>query len=235
MKIHALVHARHEGLGVIREWIDERGHSVEETRLWAGDALPAADAAELWVVMGGPMNVDEEARYPWLRNEKGLIAEAIASGKRVLGICLGSQLIARALGAAVAPTGEKEIGWFPVRAERDRHPLFPELALGQETTVAHWHGDAFRLPAGCERLFSSRACGEQGFAYPAGGSARVLALQFHLELGEAEASAFAREGRTELAEGGPWVQDAGTYVAGARSYGGHTKRLLFRALDVLAG
>jgi GMP synthase-like glutamine amidotransferase len=123
------------------------------------------------------MNVDEEAVYPWLAAEKELIRRSIADGVIVLGVCLGAQLMPRPWVARVAPMGYKEIGWYPVRPAFSRHPLFPGLDGEAPLGVAHWHGDAFELPSGCDRLFSSEACPEQGFAlrgHP------VVGLQFHL-------------------------------------------------------
>lgn len=178
--------------------------------------------------MGGTMNVDEESAYPWLAPEKRLIADAVAAGKRVLGVCLGAQLIARALGAEVKPMGYKEIGWFPVRAETGRHRFFPELESGASLPVAHWHGDAFDLPPACERLFSSPACPNQGFAIV---GKPVAGLQFHLELDIPMLRSFIEHGGDELAAGGRWVQSPETALAGLAKEGGRARN----ALDTLIG
>jgi GMP synthase-like glutamine amidotransferase len=154
---------------------------------------------------------------------RALVADAIAAGKRVLGICLGAQLMARALGARVSPMGYKEIGWFPVRVEADRHPLFPALRTGQEFPVAHWHGDRFDLPAGCDRIFSSEACREQGFAVR---GKPAVGLQFHLELDPAMLRAFQANGGDELAEGGTWVQPAEEALRGLEREGAAARSAL---------
>lgn len=177
MRVHWLQHASFEDLGSIATWLTERGLTSSATHMYANETLPAVDTVDWLIVIGGSMNVDETAEHPWLVGEVDYIREAIAAGKRVLGICLGSQLVARALDAEVTRNPEPEIGWFDVtltpagRRNRwfadvpDRFPSF------------HWHGDTYALPSGSERLAFSDACAQQAFAY----QDRVLALQFHLE------------------------------------------------------
>jgi GMP synthase-like glutamine amidotransferase len=233
IRVRALIHIEHERLGLIRPALEKRGFVPEETRLWAGEKLPAPGSFDFLIIMGGAMNVDEEDSYPWLAEEKVLINRSIDSGVRVLGICLGAQLIAAALGAGVAPMGYKEIGWFPVRAEMARHPLFPDLDKGDSLAVAHWHGDAFELPPGCDRLFSSEACREQGFTLR---ERPVVGLQFHLELDDATLRTYIDQGSAELAEGGRWVQPATTMLAGRSAQGSQAERVLDQLLDsLLAG
>jgi GMP synthase (glutamine-hydrolysing) len=231
MRVRALLHLEHEGLGLLRNAFASRGAEVAETNLWKGDALPEIESFDFLVLMGGAMNVDEEDRYPWLAPEKALIARSIAAGKRVLGICLGAQLIARALGAAVRPMGYKEIGWFPVRAEIDRHPLFPALRGGERLGVAHWHGDAFDLPPGCDRLFSSEACREQGFAVR---GKPVVGLQFHAELDGPMLTSFISHGADELAAGGKWVQSGETALKGLAAEGSTARAALERLVAGLS-
>ncbi len=229
-RLRALIHIEHERLGLIRPYLEARGFLIEETALWAGDPLPAAGSFDFLIVMGGAMNVDEEETYPWLAEEKELIRRAIADRIPVLGVCLGAQLIARALGARVAPMGYKEIGWFPVRPAFVGHPLFPGLEGGAPFGVAHWHGDAFQLPPGCDRLFSSEACIEQGFVlrgYP------VVGLQFHLELDEPTLERYLAEGAAELAEGGSWVQSPATMLALRSREGERASRVLDGLLGAL--
>jgi GMP synthase (glutamine-hydrolysing) len=139
--------------------------------------LPLDRAAGL-VVLGGPMNVDQTDKYPFLGPEVGWIRETIEAELPVLGICLGSQLVAKALGARVAPNAVKEIGWYPVEftaaASDDR--LF--AGCGPRMTVFQWHGDAFELPKGAVQLARSDLCENQAFRY----GSRAYALQFHLEV-----------------------------------------------------
>src|SRR5690606_41801416 len=110
LRIHCLQHVPFEGLGCIADWIKEKNHSLTISRLYLHDKFPETAAFDWLIIMGGPMSVYEEEKYPWLTKEKLFIKKAIDEGKTVTGICLGSQLIATALGAAVYPNGEKEIG-----------------------------------------------------------------------------------------------------------------------------
>jgi len=117
MKIHWFQHVPFEGLGALEGWLLARGHALTCTRFHAGDAPPQSpDGFDWLIVMGGPMNVYQYRDHPWLPAEKRMICETIAAGKRVLGICLGAQLIADALGGKVYQNDEREIGWFSIRA-----------------------------------------------------------------------------------------------------------------------
>lgn len=116
MRIHALQHVPFEPPGSIEAWAKRAGHALAVTHLHRGDPLPVVNGGDLLVVLGGPMSVHDEARYPWLVDEKRFIERTIAAGRRVLGICLGAQLIAHVLGARVHASDEKEIGWFAVEA-----------------------------------------------------------------------------------------------------------------------
>src|ERR1019366_3931236 len=117
MRLHYLQHVPFEGPGKIEEWAAKANHTVKASRLYANDSLPAAESFDMLVVMGGPMGANEDARYRWMKGEKLLIELAIEKEKKVLGICLGAQLIARVLGAKVYANGEKEIGWFPIELD----------------------------------------------------------------------------------------------------------------------
>src|SRR5690606_32591469 len=114
---------------------------------------------------------------PWMKEEKKLIEKAILKGKRVIGICLGAQLIADVLGARVFPNKEKEIGWFPIELteEGQKSPFF--AGFNKTETVFHWHGDTFEIPKGAEHIASSKVCENQAFLF----DHKVLGLQFHLE------------------------------------------------------
>ncbi|WP_269525837.1 type 1 glutamine amidotransferase [Coraliomargarita parva] len=174
MHILCLKHVPFEGPASIAEWALQRGHTLSECPVYEGNSLPPLEEFDLLLVMGGPMNIYEEETYPWLNTEKAFIREAIDSGKYVIGICLGGQLIADILGAAVTKGKEVEIGWLPVqRAESCPNAFkFPE-----ELRVFHWHGDTFGIPEGAVRLAGSPGCRNQGFLY----GNRVLAWQCHLE------------------------------------------------------
>ena len=183
MKLHYFQHEPFEGLGMIADWAAKQGHVLSCTPFFdPGARLPKLDEYDALVVMGGSMGVYDEDRFPWLAAEKAHIRAAIDAGKRVLGICLGAQLIAACLGAKVAPHTHKEIGWFPV-AMTDAGVVHPLLAgFNSAMTVFHWHGDRFEIPAGAQHLMSSAACDNQAFIY----GEHVLALQFHLEMDEVQ-------------------------------------------------
>ena len=224
MRIHVLQHVSFEGPARIAHWARARGHTLTVSHLYAGDPLPELDAFDRLVVMGGPMGVADEAEHSWLRPEKARIADAIAGGRSVAGVCLGAQLIAEVLGARVYRNAHKEIGWFPVQlTEAGRAEPFCE-GLPEEQTVFHWHGDTFELPAGAVHLARSAACEHQAFVL----DGRVLGLQFHLESTPDSVDAICTHGADEIRHD-TWVQTAEQMcAASAEHYAG-----IYRTLEVL--
>lgn len=177
MRIHALQHVVFEGLGHIEQWITTQGHSLRISHLYAGDALPALNEFDRLVIMGGPMNIYEDKRYPWLAAERDFIRRAIDAGKSAVGICLGAQLLADALGSKVYGGQHKEIGWLPIRVTEAGQKSLLWQGLPTDPVVFHWHGDTFEVPAGAVHLATSEGCVSQAFVY----DNRILGLQFHLE------------------------------------------------------
>jgi GMP synthase (glutamine-hydrolysing) len=134
---------------------------VQTVKPLAGQALPEHGEVAGAVVMGGPMNVDELERFPALAVEREWLAEAVRLELPVLGICLGAQLLARALGAAVSPGEKREVGFAPVEVGDPEDPVLGGLA--PSTDVLHWHGDVFDLPDGAQPLASSALTEHQAF------------------------------------------------------------------------
>ncbi len=176
MRIHSLEHESFEGPANIEVWAKKKGHTISRTLLFNKEELPDINDFDWLVIMGGSMNIYEEEKYPWLAPEKDFIAEAIAGKKIVLGICLGSQLIADVLGGKVSKNKYSEIGWFPVSLTRDTRNSRVFNTLPRKFTAFHWHGDTFRIPPGAIRIAESEGCANQAFEY-----GRVIGLQFHIE------------------------------------------------------
>lgn len=177
MRIHALQHVPFEGLGHIEQWIAAQGHQLTRSRLYDGETLPELHDFDRLLIMGGPMNIYEDEQYPWLTGEKALIRAAIASGKSAVGICLGAQLLADALGSPVFAGRDKEIGWLPITLTEAGKASDLLRGLPERAIVFHWHGDTFNLPAGAVLLAESEGCPCQAFLF----DNRILGLQFHLE------------------------------------------------------
>jgi GMP synthase-like glutamine amidotransferase len=178
MRVHWLQHAPYEGLGALEPRLLARGAALIQTRLFAGEPLPDREDIDFLVVLGGPMSVNDEATLPWLAPEKALLREVIARGTPVLGICLGAQLMATALGGAVGPSPEREVGWWPVEGvPPPPAPPFPVFPFPAALTALHWHGEAFSLPAGAVHLARSAGCPHQALQ----AAPRAIGLQFHPE------------------------------------------------------
>jgi GMP synthase-like glutamine amidotransferase len=228
MRIHYFQHVPFEGLGVIQQWIETHGHSISVTRVYQDGILPRIADIDFLIVMGGPMGAYDENIFPWLIKEKQFIAETIRQKKKVLGICLGAQLIASALGANVYANTQKEIGWYPViLTETGKKSVFFKSFPGQ-FTVFHWHGDTFDLPEGAQCLAESKACKHQAFSY--GG--HVLGLQFHLELRPEHVEMLVGNCGNDLHEG-QYIQTAKLLTAAENNFD-EIHRSLHQVLDQLS-
>ena len=178
-KVFILKHVRNEDAGTILDFLKEKKIPHQGVKLYDGDELPAIEDTRAVISLGGPMNVDEEGKFPFLKQEKIFLKEAIARDLPCLGVCLGSQLLARSLGAAVYKAKQEEIGWDRVTltSEAKKDTLFsviPETSF----QVLQWHGDTFDLPRGAVHLASSDRVPNQAFRF----GDKIYGLQFHVEV-----------------------------------------------------
>lgn len=179
MKVEIFRHVPFEDAGLLEPVLERRGARIDLidvplTDLSDHDPL----AADLLVVLGGPIGAGDDDVFPFLATETALIERRLQAGAPVLGICLGAQLMARALGARVSPARRKEIGWAPIDlTEAGRTGCLGRLEADRPA-VLHWHGDNFELPRGGETLASTENCPHQAFAI----GRHALGLQFHLEV-----------------------------------------------------
>jgi len=203
MRIHTLEHVPFEGPAGLADWARDNGHAVARTRVFDNTPLPGLDEFDVLAVLGGPMSVHDEAVHSWLLPEKAFLAQAVDAGKRILGICLGAQLLSEVLGGVVTRNPEPEIGWMPVAATGGGwdSPLF--AGLPETFTAFHWHGDTFSIPPGGTRLARSRACDNQAFAH----GTNILGVQFHLETTPHSLELLIENCADEIVDA-PHVQDA---------------------------
>jgi GMP synthase (glutamine-hydrolysing) len=208
MRLHYLQHVPFEGLGCIASWAEDKGYPVTVTRLYAGDPLPEYDAFDWLIVLGGPMGIYDDNRYPWLSAEKTFIRGAVDAQKIILGICLGAQLIADILGGPVTRNPQREIGWFPLRLTEKGAASSLFVGLPDTMLAFHWHGDTFALPPQAELLASSEGCLTQAFIY----NQRVVGFQFHLEVQPENAQALITHCGDEIGAG-PYMQTSAQMLA----------------------
>lgn len=177
-KVLVFQHVPHEDLGTLNNLLRLAGFEIHTMKFWSAGAPANLEGFAALIVLGGPMGVYEADKYSYLTAETELIETAVKNDLPLLGICLGSQLIANALGARVYPSGIKEIGWYDLTptANAGNDPLLRHLNATEK--VFQWHGDTFDLPNGAIHLASSPLCPNQAFRY----GRNAYALQFHLEV-----------------------------------------------------
>jgi GMP synthase-like glutamine amidotransferase len=227
MRIQCLQHVPFEGPAHLGTIARDRGMTLINTRLFAGEPLPDQEAFDLLAVMGGPMGAHDDVKYPWLAGEKRFIELSIKEGKRVIGICLGAQLIADVMGARIDKNRHREIGWFPITRSNVAVTTVIGQLLPDSFYAFHWHGDTFDIPAGAVHLGESSACKNQGFV----AEDRVVALQFHLEATPESITALLDNCGDEL-DGSEFVQGREAFLSTDHMAG--CNRLFERIVEQLA-
>lgn len=229
MKVCVVRNVEFEGPGLIAEWVEQRGHELFEALAPSGD-YPAPDEIDLLVIMGGPMAADDESAHPWLHAEKVFVAETIASGKRVLGVCLGAQILAEVAGGVVSRGAHSEVGWFPL-ALTDAGRVDPVFSRMPDGLVAgHWHGDTFSVPPGAVLTASSDGCANQGFSMLGGD---VVGVQFHLEWTSDDVYNMVEQCASDLGAG-PFSMDAAQVLDGIQAHQDACREALWGMLDAMA-
>ncbi len=198
MRVQILQHVPFEGPGTIAPFFRSDAHQTLITHLYKGERPLPVDEFDFMVVMGGPMGVHDEDQCPWLKQEKRAIETTLGSGKKVLGICLGAQLLAHVLGSTVKPMGYREIGWYEVERSSGIEKNWLAEIFPANFLPLHWHGDTFELPAGCLQIGSSKACKNQGFVM----GDQAVGLQFHLEFNASSIRRLCRNAADELVGAG---------------------------------
>lgn len=178
MKIHYVMHAPFEKLGMIETWARNSGHLLSSTHIYKNETLPKTDDFDFLILMGGPQSPLNKEKDPYLWDEIALTKQAIENNKIVLGFCLGAQIIAESLGAKTEQSPYKEVGFYPIEltAAGAADPLFKHFSGSLH--VMHWHNDMPGLPTGAVLLASSEGCPRQAFRY----GNTVYGFQFHPEM-----------------------------------------------------
>jgi len=225
MKILCLKHIAFEGPGAFAIWAHTRGHELDVVPVYTNPHLPPPNSYDALLLMGGPMNVYEDDKYPWLANEKATIRGAIAANKYVIGVCLGAQLIAHTLGSKITRAQHKEIGWHSIQPSVDYNG---KSILPNPIKAFHWHGDTFSLPKAAKNLASSEACPQQIFLH----RKRVLGLQCHLEMTQEGIALLTAACSNELTKAA-YIQTAEEMLAEPQDTFSLMHQQLFTLLDML--
>ncbi len=198
MRVQIIQHDAADAPAAVLPILDRLGHHVSITRLDRGDAMPCEADHDVLMMFGGGISLASKEPPPWVEPEKSLIRCYVDRGRRVLGICLGAQLVAAALGASVRRNQEPEVGWHQVSKVDGAIETGVASSLPKRMTALHWHQDTFEIPAGARRLFQSPATRNQAFSI----GDQVFGFQFHFEANErtvrtfvAVSSLLRREGR----------------------------------------
>jgi GMP synthase (glutamine-hydrolysing) len=181
MVIGALIHVPFEQPGLIEEWAKDRGHDFVKIKLYENETPPPPDVFDLLVIMGGPMGVYDDKKYPFLSFEKEYLKDALKSKTYLLGVCLGAQLLAYTLGSRIIKNTYPEIGFFPIYFNAQAQLSYPfRQFVKVKTKIAfHYHEDTFEIPRNALKLARSEFCENQAFSY---NHDKVIGLQYHWEI-----------------------------------------------------
>lgn len=180
MNIQVIQHSAADSPASVASILDRLGHSVSTIRIDRGDPIPELPTADVLMMFGGGISLTASELPTWVDQERRLIRQYVEQGRRVLGICLGAQLLASALGATVKRNLEPEAGWHRVFRSSGSRRSGPATSLPSEMIAFHWHQDTFGIPQGATHLYQSEACSNQAFAL----GDRVFGFQFHFEANE---------------------------------------------------
>lgn len=227
MRTHYLQHVPFEDLGIMARVLMTGGHQLTNTQFFNSSTLPSVSDFDFLIVMGGPMGVNDESSFPWLYKEKKLIEQAARHKKKILGICLGAQLIAQVMGADVRKNKYREIGWFDIEIEKAINETILAGVFPQQSRVFHWHGDTFDIPKGAVHIAKSEACLNQGFVY----EDHIIGLQFHLESTPQTVEKLVLNCKDEI-DGSKYVQSE-TEILSMESNFSHINNIMHGVLDSL--
>jgi GMP synthase (glutamine-hydrolysing) len=226
MKIHCIRHEPFEGLACIENWIFLNKHKLSYTYTFLNQSFPDDYSFDLIIIMGGTATLYNSLNEPWFLEETEFLENCIKNKKKVLGICLGSQILATILGSKVYQGKAKEIGWFPVKFNLSDNLNLPFLPEGIETF--HWHGDTFDIPDGAIKLASSKITPNQGFIF----DDRVFALQFHPEMTNSSLKKIIKAAGKELEQKGDFIHSA-EQILSRMDLVEVNNSLMFKILDYL--
>ena len=217
MRVHAIKHVFYEGPGWITDWAFARGHDLKEVDVVAGQSVPGPTQSDFLILLGGPMSVHDGEHLPWMQLERVRVADFVATGKPVLGIGFGAQLLASVLGGAVVKNHVREIGWYEVRLKRETIRSF------------HWHAETFTLPPDTVSIAASDLTPIQGFHR----GSKVMGLQFHPEVTEECVRKMIENCGGEIRHGAEGEQSAQEILTEAPAGCIGHRAFMFKILDLM--